>query len=93
MKFTRTQTSRTTSRQVGDAISSFSTDALADKLLAAAGHPATDDFVRHYVCRYLSFRYFAFENLTVKEQQAARRLEAHIRDGHTTMGKPLLNPR
>jgi hypothetical protein len=65
---------------------------VADKLLAAAGHPVSDDFVRDYVCQHLSYRYFAFEGLTSEEQETARRVERRVQAGETPLGKPLLNP-
>jgi hypothetical protein len=66
---------------------------VADKILAAAGHSATDDFVRDYVCHHLAYRYFVFDGLTSEDLTNANRLERLIQAGDTPLGKPLLNPR
>jgi hypothetical protein len=65
---------------------------VADKILAAAGHPVSDDFVRDYVCQHLSYRFYAFESLTHEDQATARRVERTIQSGATPLGLPLLNP-
>ena len=65
---------------------------VADKILAAAGHSATDEFVRDYVCQHLSYRYYVFDALTPDDLNTARRLERRIQAGETPLGRPLLNP-
>ena len=81
--------SHASGRKSGDQFCTY----IADKILAAVGHPTTDDFVRKYVCDHLSYRFYAFTDLTTKEQDAARRIETIIRQGKTPLGKPLLNPK
>jgi hypothetical protein len=81
--------SHASGRKSGDQFCTY----VADKLLAAAGHPTTDDFVKKYVCEHLSYRFYAFGDLTKKEQDAARKIEDFIREGKTQLGKPLLNPK
>jgi hypothetical protein len=66
---------------------------VADKLLAAAGHTVSDDLVRDYVCRNLSYRFFAFPELSIDHQKTAYRLEKRIRGGKTALGTPVLNAR
>jgi hypothetical protein len=56
---------------------------VADKILAATGHSATDEFVRDYVCEHLSYRYFVFDAFTRNDQKTAYRLERRIQAGET----------
>ena len=81
--------SHTAGKKAGDQFCVY----VADKILAAAGHSTTDDFVRDYVCEHLSYRYFAFDGLSAEEQKTAYRLEQRIQAGGTSLGKPLLNPK
>jgi len=57
----------------------------------AAGRHGLDALVREYIHHHLTYRFFAFSELSLAEQHTTRRLERHIQAGETAMGKPYLN--
>ena len=54
---------------------------VADEILEAAGHSTKDEAVRNYVCKRLSYRFFAFEGVTASDLKIARAIERRIQAG------------
>ncbi len=91
--------SHATGRRSGDQFCIYVADRLvlpelnSDQISAvASGRLSLDALVCDYIQQHLGYRFYAFPALSVTEQQAMRRLERHIQQGESPIGRPLLNP-